>query len=73
MPRMNGNELAERLRKAYPEIRVIFMSGYAENAIVHRGVLNEGIDFIQKPFSFETLSRKVREVLDAPIASKTKS
>ena len=65
LPGMSGRELAERLTSRYPQTKVLYMSGYAYNAIVHQGVLEEGIEFIQKPFSPEPLARKVREVLDA--------
>ena len=64
MPGMNGRDLADRLESSHPEMRVIYMSGYTSDAIVHHGVLREGIDFIEKPFSEQALMRKVREVLD---------
>ena len=66
MPDMNGQELADRLRAIRPEMRCLFMSGYTADVIAHRGVLNEGIKFIQKPFSLSNLAAKVRRVLDGP-------
>jgi PAS domain S-box-containing protein len=64
MPQMGGKELSDWLRISRPNIKVLFTSGYADNAIVHHGVLDRGTHFLQKPFSLKTLSRKVREVLD---------
>ena len=64
MPNMSGRECYKILSEIVPDLKVIYMSGYTENAIVHHGVLEEGIDFIQKPFSVDALARKVREVLD---------
>ncbi|HYJ46250.1 MAG TPA: PAS domain S-box protein, partial [Pyrinomonadaceae bacterium] len=66
MPEMGGGELAKRLASIRPEMRVLYMSGYTDNAIVHHGVLDEGANFIQKPFSADALAQKVREILDAP-------
>jgi CheY-like chemotaxis protein len=64
MPGMNGRELAMRLDETRPSLRVLFMSGYTDDAIVHRGVLDESANFIQKPFMPDGLARRVREVLD---------
>jgi DNA-binding NtrC family response regulator len=64
MPGMSGSELARLLKPLYPEIRILYMSGYTDNAIVHHGVLEKGVNYIQKPFTVEGLARKVREVLD---------
>jgi PAS domain S-box-containing protein len=66
MPQVSGRELAERLTLLRPEIRVLFMSGYPDNAIVHHGVLGAGTAFLQKPFTLNALECKVRELLDAP-------
>lgn len=63
MPGVTGRELAERLRPARPEMQVLYMSGYAENVIAERGILSAGISFIAKPFSPQSLAKKVRGVL----------
>jgi PAS domain S-box-containing protein len=63
MPEMNGRELAEWLQSLYPSMKVLFMSGYTADVIAHRGVLKEGVHFIQKPFSIKDLAVKVRDVL----------
>ncbi len=65
MPEMNGRELAERLRRRWPHIRVLFMSGYTANVIAHRGVLDDDVWFIQKPFSAHELATRLRQVLQA--------
>jgi DNA-binding NtrC family response regulator len=64
MPEMSGRELMQRLSPIRPEMRVLFMSGYTEHAIVYHGVVEAETHFIQKPFTPEALARKVREVLD---------
>ena len=61
---MSGRELAERLVKICPRMKVLYMSGYTEDAILHHGVLDEGIKFISKPFTITELAEKVRLVLD---------
>jgi two-component system cell cycle sensor histidine kinase/response regulator CckA len=64
MPGASGPELNRRLVEQRPALKVIYMSGYTEETIVHHGVLNPGIAFLHKPFTSETLGRKIREVLD---------
>ena len=64
MPQMNGRQLAQRLAEAVPDLKCLFMSGYTANVIAHRGILDEGVNFLQKPFSMAALAAKVREVLD---------
>jgi hypothetical protein len=63
MPGMSGVELSKRLAPMQPEMKVLFMSRYTADAIVHQGILESGIAFIQKPFSMDSLTHKVREVL----------
>ena len=69
MPEMNGKDLSLELVGMNPGLKVLFMSGYTANVIVHHGVLDEGVSFIQKPFSMRGLAAKVREVLDAKVSA----
>jgi PAS domain S-box-containing protein len=66
MPQMSGKELADKLTHSWPRLRVLFLSGYTANVIVHHGVLDSGIDFLQKPFRVNELLAKIREILDRP-------
>jgi CheY-like chemotaxis protein len=65
MPELNGSELAAKVRELYPKLCVIYMSGYTDDDIVRRGLLDPEMVFIQKPFTASNFTRKVREVLDA--------
>ena len=67
MPGMNGRELAKQVRDIHPKMKALYMSGYTANVIAHHGVLDEGINFIQKPFSRHDLSIRVREILDSNV------
>ena len=64
LPGMNGKELLQLLRATHPKLKCLFMSGYTANVIAHHGVLEEGVQFLQKPFTIRTLADKVRELLD---------
>jgi two-component system cell cycle sensor histidine kinase/response regulator CckA len=64
LPVMSGRKLVETLVPLHPEMKVLYMSGYTDNAIAHHGILEKGLSYIQKPFTVEALVRKVREVLD---------
>ena len=66
IPGMDGRSLAQAVQAERPGLRVLFMSGYADKAIVHHGVLDAGVAYLAKPFTTEAIARKVREVLDAP-------
>jgi len=64
MPQMNGAELVAKLKELHPQVKVLYVSGYTEEATIHRGVIDKGVNFLQKPFTPDTLAVKVREVLD---------
>ncbi len=64
MPEMNGRDLAVKITALFPDIRLLFMSGYSMDVIAHQDVLDDGVAFLQKPFSMEDLMKKVRNVLD---------
>jgi DNA-binding NtrC family response regulator len=65
MPHMSGAELAKRLAETRPELKVLYMSGYTDDSILRHGVLESEMMFLQKPFTSESLTRKVREVIGA--------
>nr|MBA2251431.1 response regulator [Nitrospirales bacterium] len=65
MPQMSGKELAEGLLQMHPEMKVLYMSGYTENAMIDNGILDSGRVFLQKPFTPEVLARKVRDIIDS--------
>ena len=64
MPGAGGRAVAERITERFPTIRVIYVSGYTDDAVIRHGVLREGVNFVQKPFTPAALARKVRDVLD---------
>lgn len=70
MPLMSGRELADTAKAAYPDLQILFTTGYSRNAIVHAGRLDAGVELLTKPFTYEALSSKVREVLDKPGAHR---
>ena len=70
MPGISGRELAKRLTARFPHLRVMFMSGYTYNVIAQNGTLEEGISFLQKPFTPQLLTEKVREALDRSVSVK---
>jgi len=65
MPRMGGKVMAEWLKASFPDLKILFTSGYTDDAIAHHGVLNEGVEFLPKPYTPSTLAHKVRAMLDA--------
>ncbi len=68
MPRMSGKELSARLTKVFPDLKVLFMSGYTDDAIVHHGILDEGTHFLAKPFTSPDLLKKIRTVLGSVVS-----
>jgi CheY-like chemotaxis protein len=64
MPGMNGRELYDTIRRIDPHIKVLYMSGYSDNVLTDRGVMEQGINFLQKPFTVQALTEQVRRVLD---------
>ncbi len=67
MPGMNGRELADVVSRQFPAVRIMFMSGYSPNGIIHDGEVDAGVDLLSKPFSRDKLARRVREMLDKPM------
>ena len=73
MPKMSGRELHDRVKAVKPRMKILFMSGYTDDALAHHGVLDPDFSFLEKPFSPVRLARKVREVLDAPKVKKVQA
>jgi FixJ family two-component response regulator len=65
MPGMGGRRVAEVIRATRPNLKVVYMSGYTDSAIVDHGILEPGVTFVQKPFATDALLRKIRDILDA--------
>jgi FixJ family two-component response regulator len=69
MPKMGGRDLADRMKQSRPDTKILFVSGYSDDAISRQGILEPGFAFLEKPFTAEGLARKIREVLDgSPVA-----
>lgn len=69
MPRLDGRELANQMVSLRPDLKVLYMSGYSDDVILHRGVQTQGAILVQKPFTKRTLLQKVRETLDSHVAN----
>jgi len=67
MPNMSGRELMDKLRRNRPDLKVLYMSGYTNNAIAHHGVLDPGTPFIQKPFTLRDIDKKIREIFQGGV------
>jgi CheY-like chemotaxis protein len=66
---MNGRQLADALNRRQPELKVLFITGYSRNAVVHQGRLDAGVSLLQKPLTQAMLAAKIRELLDKPIGA----
>jgi len=64
MPDLNGRELYQQVRDTYPDIKVLYMSGYTDNVVAHHGILESDVHYLQKPFSTMALAVKIRKALD---------
>ena len=67
MTDMNGRQVANQITQIRPDARILFTSGYTADVIAHHGVLDSGVEYLPKPFTPESLARRVREVLDRPV------
>jgi FixJ family two-component response regulator len=68
MPELSGRDLVRELRTVKPDLKVLYMSGYTDDAVLRQGMLEPGAAFIQKPFRPDDLARRIRDLLDAPPA-----
>ena len=69
MPELSGRDLARELRASRPQLKVLYMSGYTDDAVLRQGMLEPGAEFLQKPFRPDDLARRIRDLLDAPGAA----